>query len=341
MIPALVSATYEAARQRAAFIDRSSRGRIIVSGRDRATYLQGLLTNDIVALKSGQGCYAAYLTAQGRMIADLWVYELGDVILLMVAGDVKDALLARLDALIFSEDVQLGDVTETQVQIAIVGPRAASIVGSLLKSGASGLDALDEHGSVRSDWQGRQVIVTRISDLGEPGFDLYVERGDAAKGTDRQILDSLRQHDVAELDDRAAQAIRIEAGVPLFHRDMDEDTIPLEAGIEARAISQTKGCYVGQEVIVRVLHRGHGRVARRLVGLQLSVGPDASEKSVPDAGATVRADDREIGHVTSATFSPALKRPIALAYLQRDFVQPGTQVSVEGTLAEVRVLPFV
>jgi len=341
MIPALVSATYEAARQRAAFIDRSSRGRIIVSGRDRATYLQGLLTNDIVALKSGQGCYAAYLTAQGRMIADLWVYELGDVILLMVAGDVKDALLARLDALIFSEDVQLGDVTETQVQIAIVGPRAASIVGSLLKSGASGLDALDEHGSVRSDWQGRQVIVTRISDLGEPGFDLYVERGDAAKGTDRQILDALRQHDVAALDDRAAEAIRIEAGVPLFHRDMDEDTIPLEAGIEARAISQTKGCYVGQEVIVRVLHRGHGRVARRLVGLQLSVGPDASEKSVPDAGATVRADDREIGHVTSATFSPALKRPIALAYLQRDFVQPGTQVSVEGTLAEVRVLPFV
>jgi len=341
MIPALVSATYEAARQRAAFIDRSSRGRIIVSGRDRATYLQGLLTNDIVALKSGQGCYAAYLTAQGRMIADLWVYELGDVILLMVAGDVKDALLARLDALIFSEDVQLGDVTETQAQIAIVGPRAASIVGSLLKSGASGLDALDEHGSVRSDWQGRQVIVTRISDLGEPGFDLYVERGDAAKGTDRQILDALRQHDVAALDDRAAEAIRIEAGVPLFHRDMDEDTIPLEAGIEARAISQTKGCYVGQEVIVRVLHRGHGRVARRLVGLQLSVGPDASEKSVPDAGATVRADDREIGHVTSATFSPALKRPIALAYLQRDFVQPGTQVSVEGTLAEVRALPFV
>ena len=341
MIPALVSATYEAARQRAAFIDRSSRGRIIVSGRDRATYLQGLLTNDIVALKSGQGCYAAYLTAQGRMIADLWVYELGDVILLMVAGDTKDALLARLDALIFTEDVQLGDVTETQAQIAIVGPRSASIVGSLLKSGASGLGTLDEHGNARRDWRGRQIIVTRISDLGEPGFDLYVERGDAQKGTDRQIIDELRQHDVAELDDRAAEAIRIEAGVPLFHRDMDEDTIPLEAGIEARAISQTKGCYVGQEVIVRVLHRGHGRVARRLVGLQLPVGPDASEKSVPDAGATVRADDREIGHVTSATFSPALKRPIALAYLQRDFVQPGTQVSVEGTLAEVRTLPFV
>src|SRR6516162_7681090 len=343
MIPALVSATYEAARQRAAFIDRSSRGRIIVSGRDRATYLQGLLTNDIVALKSGQGCYAAYLTAQGRMIADLWVYELGDVILLMVAGDVKDALLARLDALIFSEDVQLGDVTETQVQIAIVGPRAASIVGSLLKSGASGLDALDEHGSVRSDWQGRQVIVTRISDLGEPGFDLYVERGDAAKGTDRQILDALRQHDVAALDDRAAEAIRIEAGVPLFHRDMDEDTIPLEAGIEARAISFTKGCYVGQEVIVRVLHRGHGRVARKLVGLRVE-GPD-----VPQPGADVQAADsagapaadKTVGHVTSAAFSPRLNQPIALAYVRREFVDPGARVIVERAPATVTTLPFV
>jgi folate-binding protein YgfZ len=341
MIPALVSATYEAARHRAAFIDRSSRGRIIVSGPDRATYLQGLLTNDIVVLKSGQGCYAAYLTAQGRMITDLWVYELGNVILLMVAGDVKDALLARLDTLVFSEDVQLGDVTETFAQIAVVGPRSASIVGSLLTSGATALDALDEHGNMRMDWEGRQVIVTRVSDLGEPGFDLYVERGDAEKGTDRQIIDALRVLDAAELDDQAAEAIRIEAGVPLFHRDMDEDTIPLEAGIEARAISQTKGCYVGQEVIVRVLHRGQGRVARRLVGLQLPVGPDNEEKSVPDAGASVRANDREIGHVTTATFSPALKRPIALAYLQRDFVQPGTQVSVEGTVAEVRALPFV
>jgi folate-binding protein YgfZ len=341
MIPALVSATYEAARHRAAFIDRSSRGRILVSGRDHATYLQGLLTNDILSLKSGQGCYAAYLTAQGRMITDLWVYELGGVILLMMAGEVKDALLARFDALIFSEDVQLGDVTETFAQIAIVGPQSASIAGSVLKSDATALDALDEHGNLRMDWEGRQVIVTRISDLGEPGFDLYVERGQPEKGTERQIIDALRQHDVAELDDRAAEAIRIEAGVPLFHRDMDEDTIPLEAGIEARAISQTKGCYVGQEVIVRVLHRGHGRVARRLVGLELSVVADSAEKSVPNAGARVRANDREIGHVTSATFSPALKRPIALAYLQRDFVQPGAKVSVEGTAAEVRALPFV
>ncbi len=98
---------------------------VVVSGADRRSYLHGLLTNDIAALEAGQGCYAAYLTPQGRMIADLWVYELGDVMLLSLARDVKDAVLARLDQFIFTEDVQLGDVTETFAATAIVGPRAA------------------------------------------------------------------------------------------------------------------------------------------------------------------------------------------------------------------------
>src|SRR6266404_7406127 len=106
MIPAVSAAAYDAARRRAASIDRSHRGRIVVSGADRASYLQGLLTNDIVALTAGQGCYAAYLTAQGRMIADLHVYELGDVMLLTLHRDVKDAVMAKLDQFIFGEDVQ-------------------------------------------------------------------------------------------------------------------------------------------------------------------------------------------------------------------------------------------
>src|SRR5215212_8374211 len=120
MIPAASRAAYEAARRRAASIDRSDRGRIVVSGADRASYLQGLFTNDIVALRAGQGCYTAYLTAQGRMIADLHVYELGDVILLTMIGAVKDTVLGKLDQFIFSEDVQLGDVTETFVQVGVV-----------------------------------------------------------------------------------------------------------------------------------------------------------------------------------------------------------------------------
>src|SRR5436189_1142095 len=126
-----MSKAYQAARQRAASIDRSNRGRILVSGPDRASYLQGLLTNDIAALTAGTGCYAAYLTPQGRMIADLFVYELGDVMLLSLPETAKETVLAKLDQFIFTEDVKLGDVTDTFSQTAIVGPRAADVVSSV------------------------------------------------------------------------------------------------------------------------------------------------------------------------------------------------------------------
>src|SRR5256884_6646206 len=132
MIPVVSVTAYDAARHRAALVDRTDRGRIVVSGADRASYLQGLLTNDVVALKAGQGCYTAYLTAQGRMIADAYVYELGDVMLLTMSGDVKDGLLSKLDQFIFSEDVQLGDASNTFAQIAVIGPDAAIAVAQIL-----------------------------------------------------------------------------------------------------------------------------------------------------------------------------------------------------------------
>ena len=331
MIPAVSDAEYEAARHRAAFVDRSDRGRVVVSGADRASYLQGLLTNDIVALQPGQGCYAAYLTAQGRMIADLNVYELGDVILLAMAGAVKDGVLAKLDQFIFTEDVQLGDVTATFAQIAVVGPDAAKAVSPLL-AGVSVelLTGMTDHANLLAEWAGGAAIVTRITDPGEPGYDLYVERAQSGA-----LKGALGAAGALEMDEATAEAVRIESGVPLFHRDMDEATIPLEAGIETRAISFSKGCYVGQEVIIRVLHRGHGRVARRLVGLRFD-GPH-----VPAPGGPIRSGDREIGVVTSSTRSPALNRPIALGYVHRDFVEAGTKIEVGESTGSVVPLPFV
>ena len=300
-------------------IDRSSRGRIVVSGSDRGSYLHGLFTNDITALKAGDGCYSAYLTPQGRMISDLWVYELGDVILLdLPSVETKNVVLAKLDQFIFSEDVQLGDVTEAFAQIAVIGPDAARVVGALLGGDPGRLASLSDHGCVRGSIAGGSAIVTRVTDTGEPGFDLYIER---------PRLDALRQllasDDVVEADAETVEVLRVEAGVPLFHRDMDEDTIPLEAGIESRAISLSKGCYVGQEVIIRVLHRGGGRVARRLV--RLSCEPGAP---VPPAAAAISIDDRDVGRVTSAAMSPRDGRPLALGYVQRDSAEPGRRVNL-------------
>src|SRR6476646_9076693 len=156
---------YQDARERAVSIDRSSRGRIVVSGSDRGSYLHGLFTNDITALKAGDGCYSAYLTPQGRMISDMWVYELGDVILLdLPSVDTKNVVLAKLDQFIFSEDVQLGDVTDTFAQIAVIGPHAARVVGALLQSSSEGLSSLDDHGNLRAAIAGSDAIVTRIAD---------------------------------------------------------------------------------------------------------------------------------------------------------------------------------
>jgi folate-binding protein YgfZ len=325
-----MSKAYQAARQRAASIDRSSRGRIVVSGRDRASYLQGLLTNDIAALTAGMGCYAAYLTAQGRMISDLWVYELGDVILLNLPSvETKNTVLAKLEQFIFSEDVQLGDVTDAFAQLAVVGPAAASVVGSLLAEDPTRLAALGEHGCMRGEIAGSAAIITRITDTGEPGFDVYVEAARSAA-----LVDGLAAAGLTQLDADTAEVLRVEAGIPMFHRDMDEETIPLEAGIESRAINMNKGCYVGQEVIIRVLHRGHGRVAKKLAGL--TIDGDA----VPAPDAVIMSGNQEIGRITSAVRSETTNRPIALGYLQRDFLEPGTAVTVNGANAVVAALPF-
>jgi folate-binding protein YgfZ len=326
-------AAYQSARRHAALVDRSDRGRLVVTGPDRALYLQGLLTNDIVALNAGQGCYAAYLTPQGRMIADLFVYELGDLMLLSTPLAAKDTVLAKLEQFIFTEDVKLGDVTGSFAQMAVVGPDAAAALARVLEGATDAaltLAGLLEHGNMRARFAGQPVIVTRVTDTGEPGFDVYVETAHAAA-----LRSALTAAGVAALDRDTAEAIRIEAGVPRFGRDMDEDTIPLEAGIETRAISFSKGCYVGQEVIIRVLHRGHGRIARKLMGLRIESG------AVPSAGTPVRDGTRDIGRVTSSARSPAAQQPIALAYLHRDFLTPGTTVSVNGATAVVTELPFV
>jgi len=325
------SAAYDAARRRAGLISRNDRGRLVVSGGDRRSWLHALLTNDIESLKAGEGSYAAYLTPQGRMISDLYVYELGDAILLVVSRDVAADLLVRLDRFVFAEDVQLGNATDTFWSITVVGPEAARVVGAAVTGVAAEVIAgWPEHANQRVQFAGEPGVLLRTADTGARGFEIMVP---AALGA--ALGDALMSAGAIAVDDDTAEAIRIEGGVPRFHRDMSEDTIPLEAGIEGRAISMSKGCYVGQEVIVRVLHRGHGRIAKKLVGLTVE------GEGVPAEGARIDVSGREVGHVTSSARSPALKRPIALGYVHRDFVEPGTRVTIAGAPAIVTALPFV
>lgn len=330
---------YVAARTGAAILDRRGSGRIVVSGADRASYLQGMLTNDIVALQAGHGCYACYLTAQGRMISDMWVYELGDVMLLTLPRTTRETVLAKLDQFIFSEDVQLGDVSETFASVAVLGLQAPRVLAGLVQTvSAEQFSRLPEGGNVRTTVSGEPAIALRVGDLGVPGYELLV-----APAQYEAVWQALRTAGAEPLAEAAAETLRVEGGVPRFHQDMDEDTIPLEANIEHRAISLSKGCYVGQEVIIRVLHRGHGRVAKKLVGLSVSgdVVPIVSGVAGAGAGGIIKSGDREIGRVTSAVYSPVCRKPVALGYVHRDFVAPGTELSIDGVPAVVTAVPFV
>jgi tRNA-modifying protein YgfZ len=292
------------------------RGQIAVAGKDRASYLQGLLTNDVQALTGGTGCYSAWLTPQGRMLTDLHVFESGDMMLLDVPADQLTSTLQRLDQFLFSEDVQLADLAGSLRGVWLHGPGAAASIEGVI-AGVTGVAGWPDYGNARGEFNGTPAVVARVNQLGVPGFCLYV-----AAEQEPALLERLREAGAVQAEASALEAARIEAGYPLFGVDMTGDTIPLEAGIEQRGISFTKGCYVGQEVIIRVLHRGHGRVAKRLVGLQI-------DGAVPEAGAKLLAGTRDVGVVTSAARSPR-HGAIALGYLHRDFFTTGTAVEVES-----------
>jgi folate-binding protein YgfZ len=299
----------------------ADRRQIAVAGPDRASFLQGFLTNDIPALAAGQGCYAAWLTPQGRMLTDLHVLESGDMLLLDVPAAGVEETAGRLEQFHFTEDVQIASLADSLRAVWLHGPRAAEILENLAPREESAGQKAQPYGewsqyqNARVDIAGSSVVAARIDQLGVPGFAIYVDAGQEAA-----LTSALIGAGAVAAAPSSLEAARVEAGYPLFGTDMTTDTIPLEAGIEGRAISLTKGCYVGQEVIIRVLHRGGGRVARKLVGLRIG-------GAVPARGAKIFTGEKEIGFVTSAAESPRLGA-IALGYVHRDSVEPGTAVDV-------------
>ncbi len=330
---------YDALRESAGVFLPPDRGRIAVGGVDCREYLQGQLTNDVLALQDGTGCYSAYLTPQGRMIADMDVASVADHLLLDVHASVRESLVQRFDQLVFTEEVEVNDWSERWDGIAVSGPAAGALVASAIAALTSRgsmhpLANLPSHGCVQIAVGDGSLIAMRTDPLGSWGINLWVEKSQTAR-----LLDALRDAGGVDVGPADRDIVRIENGRPLFPVDMDADTIPLEAGIEQRALSFTKGCYVGQEVIVRILHRGQGRIARRLSGVKC-VAP-VSEAF--DAGTPLFHADKEVGRITSSCVSPALSTVVALGYIVRDHAEAGTALQIGSTrhAAVVTPLPFV
>jgi folate-binding protein YgfZ len=313
---------YRTIERLAGWIGKSSRGRLRIEGRDAASFLHALVTNDIQALQPGEGAYAAYLTPQGRMIADIVVYHCGDHVLLDVAPGHAAVLAARFDQVIFTEDVHVSDVSSALDQIAVIGAGADAAIARATATDRAPLQAL----APRSHMAIGDLRVARTDDAPLPSFDLFVPSPARS-----DWLDRLDDAGVIPISTELTEALRIDAGRPAFGVDMTEDTIPLEAGLLDRAISLTKGCYVGQEVIIRVLHRGGGRVAKRLVRLAF----DPSLDQPPPAGTTLATDAGDTGRITSAAFSPRAGRVLALGYVHRDAAEAGRRLQAGDAPAEV------
>ena len=322
---------YDAARRFAAVQPPRPRGLIAVAGDDAVSFLQGILTNDIVSLAPGHTRYAAYLTPQGRMISDMRVFRRQHDLLLEVEPPVHEALTSRLDASLFTEDVRLADRTTGTARLTVCGPGARELLSAAIASAEpDAVGRLAEDGWLAGRVDADDLLLAGSGRLSVPSVDVL----GSPQACD-VVQARLTAAGAATLAYEQTETLRIEAGTPIFGMDMTEDTIPLEAGIEGRAISMTKGCYIGQEVIVRILHRGAGRVARKLVGLHIDGA------SVPVSGSALTAGGKAVGHLTSVARSPRFG-VIALGYVHRDLAAPGSSLVLAGSGqgAVVAALPF-
>jgi folate-binding protein YgfZ len=290
-------------------IDLSARGRISVSGSEAVMFLNGLITNDLKALEENRWMPAAFPNVQGRLLAAVRVLRRANDILLDTEAATREKVIKIIERFTLAGDFRVRDVTDEIRQISLQGRSAAGLVERVF-----GVKDLPRDGV----WQNEDVTIIRATHTGEDGFD---------------VIGRLLALEATPVGPEVEEILRIEAGIARYGVDMDETNVVTETNLDD-AVSFTKGCYLGQEIIIRIKHRGH--VAKKLTGLKFD-----SERMI-EHGALIRSsDEKEIGRVTSATYSPRLETVVGLGYVRYEQLTPGTRVVVDGVGAETAELPLL
>jgi folate-binding protein YgfZ len=324
---ARLHAEYATLAERCGLVDRSERGKLALSGPDAKTFLAGQVTNDTEALEPGGGCYAAFLTHKGKMLGDLRILDVepasgesaggtsGEELLLDTERMALQALFDMIRRFKIGYELQLHKRTVERGLLSLIGPEAARI---------STVEALPaaEHANAPVEIEGIAALAART----HTGVDLICD----AAATER-LTAALCERGATIVSEQAAEIVRVEHGRPRYGVDMDEGTIPQEAGLNERAVSFTKGCYVGQETVARLYYKGKpNRLLRGLLLSQpVSPGPECS------------LQEKTVGRLSSAALSPTFG-PIGLALVRRE-AQPGASLSVGDGEASATVvdLPFL
>jgi folate-binding protein YgfZ len=323
-------AEYAALREGAGILDLSFRGRLCVLGADAQRFLNGQVTNNVKDLQIGDGCYAALVSAKGKLHSDLNIYRLENEMLLDFEPGLSESVARRLEKFVIAEDVQVIDAAPHYGVLSVQGPKAAEVVGSLSPKFILPAKTMAAN-KVEEEALG-EIYLASQPRLRNPGLDLFVPTAAMNGAVERLLTQGGRL-----CGWQALETARIEVGVPRFGADMDETNLAPEA-LDTRAISYAKGCYIGQEVIARI--RTYGQVAKSLRGLRLG----GNGKEPPSKGTKLFLGEKEVGSITSAVWSPALETIIALGYVRREANQTGTELEArtpEGSLpARIVDVPF-
>lgn len=295
---------YEGLRTSAASIDLSTRGKIRVTGEDRARLLHAMSTNHVAGLQPHDGLYAFFLTAQGRILADAYIYNLGESLLLDTEPEAGDKLREHLDKYIIADDVTLEDETEQWATIGLEGPK------SLERARELGLP-VPKHEYSLTEWAGG--LVARVASTGPIGIRIFTSQS--------QKTEIVAKLQVPEAATPEARTVRLENGVPRFGEDISERYLVQETQ-QSRAVHASKGCYLGQEIVERV--RSRGQVHRLLTPIRIK------SKTPPAAGSKLSVDGKDIAEITSAAYSPALSEVVALAYVRGEIVQSRPELVLTG-----------
>jgi glycine cleavage system T protein len=329
-----VEAEYRRALEGTALFDVSHRAKVELTGPEAVAFLQNLSTNDIASLPIGAGCEVFFTTMHAKVVAHALVYRLllhdnREAFWLDVAPGMSEKILKHLDHYLISEQVEFADRTGEFAHLHLAGPLAKPTLERALGDDVPDLAELQH--MMRTFGASATCHIRRHDPLGVPGFDIVCLRGRA-----EEVWNQLTRLGAVPAGLQADEVLRVEAGTPVYGKDMDESTLALEVGRTREAICYTKGCFLGQEPLVRIRDLGH--INRLLLGVKLT-GADPVSR-----GSRLFRDGKEVGQVTSSVYSPRLGSGIALAYVRRGHQEPGTrlEVEVEGTrrTGEVAGLPF-
>jgi tRNA-modifying protein YgfZ len=311
-LPSHLTPGYRALREGAGVLDLSARGKIRVTGEDRARLLHAMSTNQVQQLRPGEGCYTFFLSAQGRVLADANLFCFEDRLLLDTEPDTRSKLYEHLDRYIIADDVILEDETGSIATVAVEGPEAEQVLSGL----GAPIPAAD-HACIA--WDGRAVA--RVDSTGAGGFFVFLPSEEKIV-----LLAEFAAAGALEATTEDARTVRIEHGRPRYGEEITERYLLQETG-QMQAVNFHKGCYLGQEIVERVRSRAQiHRVLRRV---------EIDAREVPAAGMKLKVGDADAAEIASAVYSPVLRKVVALAYVRSAYAETGTHLTLDTALAEI------